>query len=277
MNDVRLRGLTYEEAALKYGVVKSTICKWMKRAPEDQKTYINTRSSRPHHHSNELPPEIVEKIIETRKRLNRCAQIIHAQLKKESMEVSLSSVKRVLKRNNLVRKRRAHFITPAPPVIHDTPGGLVQADTIHYVRSNYSRFYVYAVIDTCTRLAYAEYHPKLSVKTSLEVLRHASQSFGFPFKVVQTDNGPEFSESLYFALQKQHIPLKHSRVRKPNDNAFIERFNRTLQEECFNSRTPNQHTISQQLQDYLVYYNQHRLHLSLNCQTPTEFVSKLLS
>ena len=37
VNDVRLRGLTYEEAALKYGVVKSTICKWMKRAPEDQK------------------------------------------------------------------------------------------------------------------------------------------------------------------------------------------------------------------------------------------------
>jgi transposase InsO family protein len=276
VNDVRLRGLTYEEAALKYGVVKSTICKWMKKAPEDQKTYIDTISSRPHHHPNELRPEIVERIVSLRKQLKRCAPIIHAHLLKEHITVSLSSVARVLQREGLTRKRRVHYQVPIPPVIPDIPGGLVQADTIHYVKPDYSRFYVYAVIDTCTRLAYAEYHPKLSVQTSLHVLNHASQSFGFPFKVVQTDNGPEFSQNLYFALQRKNIPLKHSRVRKPNDNAFIERFNRTLQEECFNSRIPNQRTISQQLQDYLVYYNQQRLHLSLNCKTPTDFVSKLL-
>lgn len=42
--------LTYQEAALKYGVAKSTICKWMKKASEDQKTYIDTQSSRRHPH-----------------------------------------------------------------------------------------------------------------------------------------------------------------------------------------------------------------------------------
>jgi putative transposase len=277
VNDVRIRGLTYEEAGRKYGVVKSTICKWMKKASRDQKTYIDTQSSKPHHHPRELPTEIIEKIIETRKRLKRCAQIIHAQLKREGIGVSLSSVKPTLKRQGLVRKKRVFFSTPTPTVIPDIPGGLVQADTIHFVNSHYSRFYIYAVIDTCTRLAYAEYHPKLSVRTSYEVIKNASKTFGFPFQVVQTDNGPEFSQSLYFALQRKNIPLKHSRVRKPNDNAFIERFNRTLQEECFDSRTPNQRFISKQLQDYLVYYNEDRLHLSLQCLTPKEFVSKVLS
>lgn len=277
VNDVLSGRLNQNKAAVKYGVVKSTISKWMKRAPVHNVEYIQTQSSRPHHHPHELSPEIVAKIVETRKQLKRCAQVIHAQLVKEEMQVSLSSVKRVFKRYGLTKRRRAVYTLSVPNRLPSTPGSLVQADTIHFMNSNDRRFYIYAVIDTCTRLTYAEYHPRLSVATSYQVITNASREFGFSFRVVQTDHGSEFSQSLYFALQRQNIPLKHSRVRRPNDNAFIERFNRTLQEECFNGRTPNQQTISRKLQDYLVYYNKERLHLSLNCQTPIEFVSKVLS
>lgn len=277
VNDVRLRKLTYEEAALKYGVVKSTICKWMKKASHDQKTYINTVSSRPHHHPHELKPEIVERIVELRNEYKRYAPIIHAHLIRESMQVSLASVGRVLQREGLVRKRKVYFHTPVPSVVSDAPGSLVEVDTIHYVRSDMSRFYIYSVIDTCTRLAYAEYHRSISPSVSVQVIHQATKHFGFPLQVIQTDHGIEFSQCFYFALQRQHIPVKYIRVRKPNDNAHIERFNRTLQEECFGARTPSERTISKQLQDYLVFYNTKRLHLSLQCQTPTEFVSKLLS
>lgn len=277
VNDVRLRKLTYEEAALKYGVVKSTICKWMKRASHDQKTYIDTVSSRPHHHPQELKPDIVERIIQLRNEYKRCAPIIHAHLVREGVSVSLASVGRVLQREGLVRKRKAYFHTSIPSVISNAPGALVEVDTIHYVRSDMSRFYIYSVIDTFSRLAYAEYHKSISPSVSLQVITHATSRFGFPLQVIQTDHGVEFSQSFYFALQRQHIPVKYIRVRKPNDNAHVERFNRTLQEECFGSRTPSERTVSKQLQDYLAFYNTKRLHLSLQCQTPTEFVSKLLS
>lgn len=64
VNDVLVRGSTYQEAALKYEVVKSTVCKWIKKLEVFyQNEYIDTQSSRSHHHPNELPTETVEKII----------------------------------------------------------------------------------------------------------------------------------------------------------------------------------------------------------------------
>lgn len=277
VNDVLVRGLTQEEAALKYGVVKSTICKWIKKAKNFyQNEYIDTYSSRPHHHPNELPQEIIERIIVLRKTLKRCAPIIHAHLVNEGINISLSSVGRVLKHYHLVRVKRAHFKLPIVSPVPSSPGSLVQADTIHYARRDHTRFYIYSVLDTYTRLAYAEYHKHITPEVSLKVISNAGKQFGFPVKVVQTDHGEEFSQSFYFALNRQNIPLKYIRVRKPNDNAHVERFNRTLQEECFSSKTPSERLISQRLNDYLVYYNERRLHLSLNCLTPRQFVSKVL-
>ncbi|MCL4374270.1 integrase core domain-containing protein [Patescibacteria group bacterium] len=277
VNDVLVRGLTQEEAALKYGVVKSTICKWIKKSQNFyQNEYIDTYPSRPHHHPNELSSDVVKRIIEVRKSVKRCAPIIHAHLIKEGINVSLSSVGRVLKRNHLVRKKRAYFKLPAISPVSNAPGSLVEADTIHFARRDHSRFYVYSVLDTYTRLAYAEYHRHITPEVSLQVVANAGELFGFPLRVIQTDHGEEFSQSFYFALKRQNIPLRYIRTRKPNDNAHIERFNRTLQEECFSGQTPSERLISRRLAEYLVYYNEERLHLSLNCLTPREFVSKVL-
>ncbi len=99
----------------------------------------------------------------------------------------------------------------------------------------------------------------------------------FNFKMVQTDHGPEFKDGLTYMLSQSSIKLRHSRVRKPNDNAHVERFNRTIQEECFNNMLPNEKTIKRRIKNYLEYYNKERLHLSLDLQTPTEFVAKVLS
>ena len=95
--------------------------------------------------------------------------------------------------------------------------------------------------------------------------------------MVQTDNGPEFKDGFLFSLARLKINLRYSRIRKPNDNAHIKRFNRTLQDECFGKRLPNEETIRQQLKDYLAYYNHDRLHLSLDLLTPSQFVAKFLT
>lgn len=48
--------------------------------------------------------------------------------------------------------------------------------------------------------------------------------------MVQTDNGPEVRTWFHDQLRTKGIALKHSRVKKSNDNAHIERFSRTIQE-----------------------------------------------
>ena len=278
VNDVRLGRLTQAQAARKYGVTRSAVCKWLKRASSDHRAFVGTRSSRPKSHPRQLDKEIVEKIIKTRKKLKRCAPVIQAHLEQEGVKVSLSSVARTLRRHGLTKKkRRAKWDMKVARPVSDRPGALVQADTIHVVKPNYSRFFIYTVLDTYSRLGYAEYRKRITQETSIDVVRKANSYFGFPFKVLQTDNGKEFMTRFAFRLAKDEIKVRHSRVRKPNDNAHVERFNRTLQDECFDGRMPNEKTITRKLKNYINYYNQERLHLSLNCMAPRQFVSKVLS
>lgn len=280
-NDVVYRALSCEEAARKYGVTRSTVWRWVRRAKELNimgNSLIDTLSSAPKHHPNELAPEVVNRILDLRQELKRCAPIIHAHLKLEDIKVSLSSVERTLRRHRLTRrKRQAKDYIPIPRPVADFPGSLVEVDTIHFVYPNFTRSYIYALIDLYSRLGYAEYHPKISHQTSLKVILNAQRYFGFDFKTVQTDHGSEFSPSLSYLLKRRRIVLRHSRVRTPNDNAHIERFNRTIQEECFGGRLPEEPSVYKQLKRYIEYYNYGRLHLSLDCQTPTQFVAKVLT
>ncbi len=273
------KGLGTTEVARMYGVNRTTLWRWLKRASKHSREFIPTLPSQPKSHPNQVPEDTVRRLVELRLKLGRCAPVLHAHLILEGYSTSPSSVSRVLKREGLVRKkkRQARYYTPLPRPVSDCPGALVQVDTIHFVRADGSRFYVYALIDTFSRLAYAEYHPKLRQRISLAVIKNAQNKFGFKFSTVQTDNGPEFKDFLDIALRRDRILLRHSRVRKPNDNAHVERFNRTIQEECFQSKPPNQRTASRQIEEYLIYYNNQRLHLSLGLQTPTAFVAKVLN
>lgn len=278
VNDVLSGRLSQAQTARKYGVVESTISKWMRRAPTHNNQKIDTLSSAPKHHPNQLNPAVENRILELRSTLKRCAPILHAQLRLEGISVSLSSVERTLRRHKLTRKKKQstpYVALPRPWPL--APGTLVEIDTIHLMKPDGHRCYVYAVIDLYSRLAYAEYHSAISSSISFTVVMHAQKYFGFPFKMIQTDHGAEFSDSFSRLLRRKNILLRHSRVRKPNDNAHIERFNRTIQEECLRGKLLEEITLRKELKKYLIFYNTKRLHLSLNCQTPTQFLSKLLT
>lgn len=281
-NDVVWGRLSVTQAAKKYGVDRTTIWRWIKAVKQRQlmgNDFLWTLPSIPHHHPSEIRPKVIKRIIKLRKQLRgRCAIVLHKHLNGEGITISLSSVERILRREGLIKKRRvAGRPRPIPRPVSAAPGDLIQMDTIHIIRANYTRYYIYTVIDTFSRLAYAECHDNLLQSTSLKVALRARQRFGFPFKMIQTDNGPEFKTGFGLALSRIKIQLRHSRPRKPNDNAHIERFNRTLQDECFLGKYPKEATIHQDLRDYLNYYNKKRYHLALDLQTPTEYVAKVLN
>ena len=99
-NDVAWRGLSCVEVVRKYGVTRSTVWRWVKRAQDlkiNGNSLIDTLPSRPKHHPNELSAEVVNRILSLRQELRRCASIIHAHLKLEGIKVSLSSVERTLR------------------------------------------------------------------------------------------------------------------------------------------------------------------------------------
>jgi len=156
--------------------------------------------------------------------------------------------------------------------IAEKPGSLVQIDTTHYVNSDYSRSYIYAVIDLYSRMAYAEFQPRISSLVTLDVVNRVQKYFPFNLEVIQTDNGQEFGQKFLYYLNKQDIQLRHTRIRKPNDNAHIERFNRTIQEEYFRGMNPKPITANKKIKKYLKYYNFDRPHLGINCLTPDQML-----
>ncbi len=279
INLVRQRGWTKAQAARYTGVHRSTIGRWLARAPRHAASVIPTKSSRPHHPAGTLDPAIVRRIIELRYQYRRCAPVLVAYLIREGIRVSLSSVERTLKRHDLTRKQGRHgrYRKSLPRPRAEAPGDLVQADTIHFVGNNGKRFYIYTLIDLYSRWAYAEYHTKLSHQTSVGFVLRAQEKAGFAFQMVQADNGPEWSRWFSDQMHYRGIPVRHSRVRQCNDNAHIERFNRTLQEEGV-GRWPTPQLLPALIKEYLDYYNEERLHLGLNLVCPRQaIVAKVLT
>lgn len=250
-----------------YSTFKLTACKWL----------IPTLSSRPNSSPNALPQRIIDRIVYWRRQHERCAGVIHAHLGREGIKVSLSSVKRALKRLNLLRpvSKWKRYRVHIPRPLANAPGDLVQTDTVHIVHPfTKQKIYLYTLIDVYSRWTYVEYHEHISQVQSLGFLVKGQKLAGFRFKCIQADNGPEFGRWLNDQLKARGAILRHSRVHKPNDNAFIERFNRTIQDEGLEKIFPNANTIHKQLRDYLAYYNKERLHSSLQYRTPSEMLQR---
>lgn len=184
-------------------------------------------------------------------------------------------MKRTLKRRGLIKRRspwkRWHFSEPRPQAL--LPGNLVEIDTIHFVIGK-KRFYVYALIDIASRWAYAKASMRISARESLRFVKEATAVAPFRFKMIQSDHGPEFTTWFTEHLGKLGVSHRHIRVRKPNDNSHLERFNRTLQEECLNIVTFNPKVFQAAIVEYLPHYNNERLHPGINYSTPLAVVTR---
>lgn len=273
---VKYRGWSIRKVARHTGVNPSTVSRWCKKNPTGGWHEIPTLSSRPKTSPRTLSRDVVEAIIEKRSGRRRCGQVVHQELKRDGVFVSLSSVQRTLERCGLLKKRspwkRPHDATPRPEALY--AGALLETDTVHIIAPDGSRIYVYTIIDLYSRWAYAEVVDRIGARPSAQFIRRAATVAPFRFEMVQSDHGPEFSTWFTHSLLGMGIRHRHSRVRQSNDNAHIERFNRTVQEECLDHTV---HTISgfhKALALYLPYYNGERLHMGINYQTPLEVLRR---
>ena len=299
VQEVILEKRSIAQVARRFGKNRSTIYRWMNKWKMQQnvllenpgrpsralgkifrwqsvKWNIPTLSSAPKTHPNALNADIISAILRIRQHRYECAEIIHYKLAKEGINISLSSIKRVIKRNELWRKKRRYRWNEKRP-LPTAPGELIQTDTVHYVNPlNHSKMYIYTVIDLYTRMAYAKISPNLSEKGAAETIFEAQEFMSFPFKMVQSDNGAEFQNHFQGRLNSRGIKTRHSRVRHPNDDAHIERFNRTLRKECIGQYNPNKNInfIDHKLNRFIRYYNYDRIHLGIGLKTPYEVLQR---
>ena len=245
-------------------------CKWL----------IPTLSSKPYRSPSAISALVVAQILELRSKLQRCAEVVWHYARQQGLRVSLSSVRRILRRHHCfdgARKNRVRPDNPRRPQA-TRPGELVQTDTIHYIcPTTKKRRYVYTVIDLYTRMTYAEIHNRILPGLAARTVLHARQTWGFSIAMIQADNGPEFGRYFAQVMTGNGIAVRHSRLGRPNDNAHIERFNRTVQEECLGSRISSRMataTLQVKINKYIEYYNNKRVHLGIQLKTPTEMLQR---
>ena len=267
------KGWSTRKVARHFGFNQSTIVRWFKKSIVYGYHPIPTLSSKPKHHPKELSNELVWKIFHQRIKTKRCAEVIHQELLNQGVKTSLSSVKRTLDRSGLLKKRsiykRFHPHQDRPQALK--PGDLVEIDTIHLMVDVKKRVYVYVLIDVYSRWVYVKAFEKIGGRNSLKFIKEAESCAPFTFNMLQSDHGPEFGDWFVDQVKKSH---RYTRIGKPNDNAHIERFNRSVQEECLDKVAHNVTALNRALKEYVRYYNNERLHMGISLLAPIQLITK---
>lgn len=253
------------------GYHHTAVMKWVRKSRKVGDVPILTRSSRPKTLRKPTDPDLEKRIVRMRIETKRCTEAIYEQLKRDGIKVSVSTVHRTLDRWKLLKKKSPYW-RYHPPVERPKalkPGDLVELDSIHLMTGPKSRIYVLVLIDTYSRWAYARCVRKMNAASSTIFFNEAKHLSPFPFSMIQTDHGPEFGSWFVRRIKRSH---RYTRIGKPNDNAHVERFNRTLQEECLDRIDRDVAKINRALKKYLSYYNNQRLHLGINAMIPMEMV-----
>ena len=187
--------LTVEAAAAASGVAKSTVhlwvTRWRRAGGEERRTLacLEDRPSRPHTSPNQVPATEAELICERRRRTAWSPRRLATE---PDIARPHSTVHRVLRGAGCSRRPRpkrpalVRYECPCPgQLLHmdvkelgrfQTPGHALTADRTRRSRGA-GWDYVHAVVDDCSRLAYAEIHPDEKAATVTAFTRRALDWF----------------------------------------------------------------------------------------------------
>lgn len=208
---------------------------------------------------------------------------LERQTADQAIELSPEQVAFLEKLNPCFRERH---------VESDRPGQLLSADTFMVGSlKGIGRVYLHAVVDTYGSYAFGFLHVSKQPEAAVAVLHNDVLPFydnlGLTVDAVLTDNGREFCGTerhpyeLYLALND--IEHRKTKVRSPQTNGFVERFNGTVLEEFFR---PVMHqklfesveALQTDLDTWLHHYNHERPHLGYRNQgrRPWETVERFV-
>lgn len=155
---------------------------------------------------------------------------------------------------------------------------LWHVDTVLLTMAGGGYRYLLTAIDDVSKLAYARLYKSHSSKHAADFLKRLHYLTEGEIINLHHDNGTEFEKDFVTACKALSLPQWYSRVRTPKDNAVLERFNRTIQEEFVDmTETPIEdiQPFNLDLTEWLIEYNAVRPHQALDYLTPLEYIDTL--
>lgn len=250
----------------KFGINRSRFYYWHKRLAVKssgkgtgigKKLRLISYSTKPKTNPRSYDQKTVDLIIKIRKRTNRGADHIWFILRdKYGIFVSVTGVYKVLCRAHLIKRKKGrkkplrHY--DAPKYL---PGEKVQIDVkyvklkdIHAKRlhQQYRWVYQYTALDVASGIKCKMIYEHHDGRSSIDFLSKVRLFYPFPIKVIQTDNGVEFTWRLHpeiikthpFTLQCNLYGYEHRLIPPayPRANSHVERTHRIDQEEVYQQK-----------------------------------------
>jgi transposase InsO family protein len=245
-----------------------------------------------------INPKIVEFIKSLREEHHRLGKekikpILDDYCQKEGLNIiSTSKIGRIIKKHHFFYQKRGRIyhkldgkwaqkkLSYKARVKHSPKVeslGYLEMDTISRFTSGL-KVYIYNAIDVKLKFQFSYAYTRLNSENTLDFFKKLEEVYPLKgaIKTVQTDNGLEFQG--VFRQYLENINLKHLFIypRCPKINAFIERANRTLQEEFIDMHLDTYlrslQEFNLELMDYLIWYNTVRVHKSLGNVSPINYL-----
>lgn len=276
------------ETAIRYGVSRKTVYKWMKRYDGT----VNSLLDHSHRPKNSPRAHTEKELRQIRRRLKKYKWtdllLAYQELtERDGYTRSYGGFKRIatkLKAAKPVRKKAKK--KPKPYKRADYPGQKIQIDVKYvpkYCITDGNKYYQYTAVDECTRWTYREMYDEQSTYSSKDFLDKLIRNAPFPIREVQTDNGTEFTNRL-IVVKSKHLTLFEEaliemgiiyhriQIATPRHNGKVERQHRQDEERFYkNMKMYNLEDGRKQLAVYQKKSNDY-IKTCLGMKTPNQFV-----
>jgi len=149
----------------------------------------------------------------------------------------------------------------------------VWAADITYIGLKKGFMYLFAIIDLCSRMIINwALSNTMSANWCCETIEEAFLIHNAKPEIFNTDQGSQFTSDLYVSLlQDSEVRISMDGKGRAIDNIFIERFWRSIKQECIYIHPANGgKMLYDEIEEYMRFYNYERPHQSLDRRIPAE-------
>jgi transposase InsO family protein len=265
-------GIPLSVLSERHGIARPVLSRWWARYQADDLAGLEPRSRRPHRSPTRHAPAVQQAIADARDfgwGVQRIA---------DELGVGHGTVQRELERTGRNRLPRA----PRRPVQRyekTRPGELLHLDLKYLPVIETRPEFEYAAIDDFSREGLATIARERSTMAATRFLEYVLAQLPYRVEAVMTDNDMMFTMRYAFystrltrfeqALKSAGIEHRLIRPRSPESNGKVERFIKTIDDECFRVVQPHSSRARVgALKLFLDYYNHARPHQSLGGVSP---------
>ncbi len=265
----RMSGLCRE-----FGISRQTGHTWLRRYREAGRlSCVEEMSRRPHHSPDRIAPELEAQVVGLRVKYGWGARKLQVLLGQKGTRLSEATINRVIRRNGLLRKEDSHL--PAVKRFErEHPNELWQMDFKGPMEGPAGKCLPLSILDDHSRYAVGLY-PLVGTKAEpvWACLERTFERYGVPEAMLMDHGVPWWGTSnghgltvVSVRLIRQGVDLIYGRIRHPQTQGKVERFNRTVKDAIRHRGKPENWGLA--LEEIRHEYNHVRPHEALGMEVP---------